>query len=630
MPQGFDWFIDAPARVSKRASADPGELLTHAETPRPLDHAPPLWVRIALAGMAITLVVVIFSGLYLQSVFGESSRRALEKGVQDHLELLAPAVRSALARDDVADLQRIALAGKKIEALRVTVILPDGSVVAESERRLPIASHADRPEFIAAMRDGHGQHERRSTTVGEPYRYVARRLDDDAQRPLGVLRLALPARAVEANQKEALTALLLAALFSLPIALALAWLLARRIARPLEEMTDAAQRMASGDFAQLPRGLRDDEEGRLAEALGKMGQAISQMLAAGESERLHLESILTSMAEGVLAIDLDGRVLRINLSAVESLGLHSRPAAGTPLEEFLRVPPIVTALREGLQGVATAAQDVRLPGTAGHVLSVGAVPMTTSEGDVLGAVMVLRDVTVIRRLEGMRLDFVANVSHELRTPLAAVSSAIETIVDLGEDEPEMRARLLETAGRHGHRLGAIVDDLLSLSRIESEGDLLERVPVDLLRTIRAAAGTAVNEAHRRTVTLELPTPDADPIRVIGHEGRLEQVWINLLTNAMKYNRDGGSVRVSAEAQTERGMAVVRISDTGPGIPAEHLPRIFERFYRVDKSRSRDQGGTGLGLAIVKHIVRTHRGHVEVTSTSGEGTVFEIQLPLAPC
>jgi two-component system phosphate regulon sensor histidine kinase PhoR len=290
------------------------------------------------------------------------------------------------------------------------------------------------------------------------------------------------------------------------------------------------------------------------------------------------------------------------------------------------LPEISTLVRAALRGRVVEETDVSLPGAAGRVVSVGAVPIRSAGGASRGAVVVLRDVTVMRRLERIRLDFVANVSHELRTPLAAMSSAMETVQSLGDTEPEARAGMVAVALRQAERLGAIVDDLLALSQIESEGDRLERSSVPLLRAIRQAAAAVAPAAAGAAVTVELPH-DAEDLAVLGHEGRLEQVWVNLLTNAVKYNRPGGKVTVEVSTDAARREACVALRDTGQGIPAQAIPRIFERFYRVDTGRSREQGGTGLGLAIVKHIVRAHRGRIDVESEPGVGSVFRVHLPL---
>jgi two-component system phosphate regulon sensor histidine kinase PhoR len=593
----------------------------------PSRRAPPLWLRIAVAVLGAFLVATAVAGIFLGSRLREMGERTVEDRIRRDLGLLAPAARSALERGDVTVLADVARAAKE-QGVRVTVIRPDGEVIAESDHPLPLANHADRPEVKEALASGTGVGIRHSTTVDEDMLYMAQRLDAADGRVVGYLRLARPLVAVSAIDDELLRVLVLAALVGLPVAAGVGWLAARRIAKPLEDMTSAAMRMAAGDFSQLPRGERDDEAGRLAEALRAMGQGISATLGASEAGRAELSAILGSMAEGVIALGPDERILHANRSAAECLQLTAVPQPGAPLVEVVRLPEISAIVRTALGGKGAAETDVMLPGTAGRVVSVGAAPIRAAGGESHGAVVVLRDVTVMRRLERMRLDFVANVSHELRTPLTAMSSAIETLQSLDDHESAARADMADVASRHAKRLAAIVDDLLVLSQIESEGDRLERATVPLLRGIRQAAGTVAPAATAAGVTVELKL-GPDGIRVLGHEGRLEQVWVNLLTNAVKYNRRGGSVTIDVATDAAHREACVSVRDTGQGIPAEAITRIFERFYRVDKGRSRDQGGTGLGLAIVKHIVRAHRGRIEVQSEPGAGSTFRVHLPLAP-
>jgi len=598
--------------------------MTEGSSPR---RAAPLWVRIAGSVLVAFLAATAAAGFFIGSRMRDLAERTVEARIDGDLVLLTPMVRAALLQGDAPRLAEIASAGKH-SGVRVTVIHSDGEVVGESDHALPLENHHDRPEVLEALAKGRGKSIRHSATIDVDLLYVALRIDDPATgKSAGILRLSRPLEAVATIDDELVRVFLLAGAFGLPVAAIVAWFAARRIARPLEDMTAAATRMAGGDFARLPHVERADEAGRLADALRQMAGGISTMLETSEAGRAELSAILESMTEGVIALDPDEKIRHANRSAAECLLLAKTPEPGVPLVEVVRLPEISAIARAALKGKAVAETDVPLPGAAGRVLSVGAAPIRATSGESRGAVLVLRDVTVMRRLERMRLDFVANVSHELRTPLAAMSSAMETVQSLGDAEPQARAQMVDLALRHAKRLGAIVDDLLALSQIESEGDRLERVPTPLLRAVRQAAAAVAPAADAAGVTLEIPR-DSEDREVLGHEGRLEQVWVNLLSNAVKYNRPGGRVTIEVSIDAARGEACVAVKDTGQGIPDAALPRIFERFYRVDKGRSRDQGGTGLGLAIVKHIVRAHRGRIDVESEPGVGSVFRVHLPLA--
>ena len=594
----------------------------------PLRPALPLWMRIGGAVLAGYLLATVAAGLFLSSQLENQGAESRRTQMDETLALLAAPAEHALATGDLDSFHAVTAAAAPMEHLRITLIATDGEVVAESQRPLPLSNHADRPEIRDALRDGMGESVRESTTVGEKLRYVARRLGP-ADAPLGVLRVSM-STAVDARDAADLSQLLMLALAAgLVVVAVVGWYASRKIARPLEEMTVAASRMAAGDFESMPRGHRDDEAERLAEALRRMGRELATTLNASESDRAELGAILGSMVEGVVALDTDQRILRVNRGAVGVLDLAGEPEVGAPLSDVVRLPDLAELVRRALAGEHVMDTDVEFPGPAGRVVNLSASPIRGPGGRVKGAVLVLRDVTSLRRLERARLDFVANVSHELRTPVAAVMGALETVQDLGDgEEPEASRRLVATAFRNAHRLSSIVNDLLALSAIETEAGRMELVAVPLLRSIRSATSALATESERNAIDVQVPSAREQEILVTGHEGRLELVWVNLIGNAIKYTHEGGRVRVTAESHAARRLACVTVQDTGCGIPPDALTRIFERFYRVDTARSRDRGGTGLGLAIVKHIVRAHRGNVDVESTPGEGTTFRVWLPLS--
>ncbi len=502
--------------------------------------------------------------------------------------------------------------------LRVTLIRADGEVIADNESPLPISNHGSRPEVEAARANGNGTDRRRSTTTGEPFYYFARRLDRDGK-TLGYVRAAAPLAEIDRSVAEMRTTLALGGLATLVLGLVGAAFVARWLARPLEQIQTAAERIAAGDLAVATRVHGPVEAERLAGAIHRMAEQLAQRFEAVERARHEIEAILASMAEGVIAVDRDERTLLMNSAAARFLGIPAPLPVGTPLWQAVRFPELEAALRSVLSGAPEARGDARSPGDGTSVLTISVTPVAPS----LGAVALISDVTKLRRLEQVRIDFVANVSHELRTPLAAVLGAIETLSDASVTDDD-RVRFLDIAQRNSVRLKAIVDDLLELSRIEAEGDRLQLEPLRLDEPVTNAAAALRGAAASKGVRLEIePSPN---LIVSGNEKRLEQVFTNLIENAIKYTPTGG--RISVRSRGENGSAVVDVEDTGIGIPPEALPRVFERFFRVDKSRSREMGGTGLGLAIVKHSVRAHGGKVVVTSELGKGSTFSVRLPLA--
>jgi two-component system phosphate regulon sensor histidine kinase PhoR len=409
------------------------------------------------------------------------------------------------------------------------------------------------------------------------------------------------------------------------LAIALGWLLARRAARPVEELCTAAQRLAAGDVdAALPSAELAEVAG-LSAAFGRLKeQLVERGLTIGR-QGTQQEAVLGSMIEGVLAIDARQRIVGMNRAAADLLGVDLEGVLRRPLQEVIRNPDLrrfallAIDCREPVEDdlVLRAARDrtIRLRGTALRDVS--------GEG---GAVIVLNDVTDIERLETVRRDFVANVSHELKTPVASIKGFVETLLDGALDDPSDSRRFLEIVARQADRLASIIEDLLALSRIEqSEGSgNLPLEPTRIVDVFAAATADCGPRAAERSIRLNATCDES----LVGEVNPplLEQAIINLVDNAIKYSDPGREVRISAELEGEE--LVIRVIDEGAGIEAEHLPRLFERFYRVDKARSRKLGGTGLGLSIVKHIVQAHGGGVTVESTPGVGSTFRIGLPAA--
>ena len=447
---------------------------------------------------------------------------------------------------------------------------------------------------------------------------------DGAQ--VGVLRH-VPAEArLERALREARSAALLAALGGFALALALVRRASRQVLEPLDELEQGARRLASG-AEPAPLRLADgpQELHAIAASMNSLAGALGERVASLSRARAELEAVLGSMAEGVVAVDSDERVLLMNSAAARLLSLDAPPASGLPLWTRVRHAELELRLRQVLSDGRPWTGDAGAPRADGLVLGLSIAPIEGAEpaGRPAGAVVLLSDVTSVRRLEQVRIDFVANVSHELRTPLAAIMGALETLSEPDAD-PETVRRFLELANRNATRLQAIVNDLLDLSKIEAEAETMAVEPLRADVPLRTAAGALAGAAEAKGVALELPPPLAADVQVAGHAQRLEQVFTNLLENAIKYTPAGGRVSVRAVA-TPREVRF-EVQDTGIGIPAASLPRVFERFYRVDRSRARDMGGTGLGLAIVKHAVKAHGGTVSATSEEGRGSCFRVSLP----
>lgn len=409
------------------------------------------------------------------------------------------------------------------------------------------------------------------------------------------------------------------------IATLLSWLLARSVGRPIQRMTDVAQRMAQGELSARTPSQVSRQIGSLGDTMNLMAEQLQQRVQELESQQTQAQAILESMVEGVLALDGDARVLWLNASARRLFGVSADEAEGKRLLELFRQPEMEGLIREALASRRPVVREVQAFGPTAEVIQFQVTPCRSGERGA-ALVLVAQDVTEMRRLEGMRREFVANVSHELKTPLTSIKGLVETLLHGALEDPANNRRFVSLIDADAARLGRLIDDLLELSQIESKAVPLVLQPVALRPFFEGLLPLFAHPLRERHITLDLAVP-ADAPAVKGDPERLRQVFVNLLDNAVKFNRTGGRVKVSASAA---GAAVqVAVTDTGAGIPEADLPRIFERFYRVDKARSRALGGTGLGLSIVKHLAELHHGSVEVRSRVGEGSTFIVTLPAWP-
>jgi len=404
----------------------------------------------------------------------------------------------------------------------------------------------------------------------------------------------------------------------------LAAVAALSLARTLDDMTELVRRLAAGDYSARVRGDRGGRAGRLGAALDDLAARVQETVGELSRDKAQLSAVLDQMTEAVVAVDAAGAVLVVNPALSRLLAIDAEAARGRRYIETLRHNGIVGLIGAVLRGAKPVAQEVRLFAPEELVFDAHAAPLMQN-GRVAGALLVLHDISRLRRLEQMRRDFVANVSHELRTPLASIKGFAETLLAGAIDDPENRMEFVRTIDEHSNRLTKLVDDLLDLSAIESGHRSPRLSAVDLPAALAEAAHGFAPIAEERGVTLEvLPSPGLP--RALADPDQLRQIVANLLDNAIKYTENGGRVEVGAEPW--KGGVRVTVRDTGVGIPEKDLPRVFERFYRVDKARSREAGGTGLGLSIVKHLVEAQGGEVSVESRQPGGSAFRFTLRAA--
>jgi two-component system phosphate regulon sensor histidine kinase PhoR len=572
-------------------------------------------------------VLLLFSISLLGIVIVKRVEQQDLKQIEESLRTKAILVREAVRDRPASELprlqQRVVALGHEI-GTRITLLAEDGRVLADSEEDpTEMDNHDSRPEVRAARDAPWGKATRFSSTLGQPMMYVAVRAEDPGA-AVGYVRVALSLDSVHERLAHLGYLVWTTAVATAVAAQILAYLLARRITQPIEELTAGVKRVASGSYGHKVYVPGRDEVGMLAQTFNDMSERSEAQFAQLEEDRQQLRMILSGMVEGVVALDAQQRILFANERAIQLLGLQSGAASGRKLWEVVRRRALQDVLRRVLAKPEPHQEEIHWDGPAARSLTVYAAPMPGSPPR--GAVLVLHDTTEQRRLERVRQEFVANVSHELKTPLSVIKACAETLLEGAVDDPQHRGPFLERIAEQADRLYALILDLLSLARIESGTEALEYQAVPVAQIVMACLERHRTRADAKGLLLEAvlgPNPDSE-VAVWADEDAVNQILDNLIDNALKYTLTGGHVMV--RWREEEAQVCLEIEDTGIGIPQQDLPRIFERFYRVDKARSRELGGTGLGLSIVKHLVQAMQGSVQATSRLGQGTTFAVRLP----
>jgi len=492
---------------------------------------------------------------------------------------------------------------------RATVIDASGKVLADSDANpQTMENHATRPEFIAALHGQIGSNVRTSHTLGIDFLYVA------APIPGGAVRLAYPLATVQEAMAQVQKRVLWASLLAVLVATILAGVMAHSIAQRLRRVVLFAEQIAAGNLSARVAESSTDEIGKVASALDHTARQWEESFTALERSRSELETLLNSIQDAVVAVAADRRLQWVNGTMLRMLGRNVH--VGSPLTDAVRDPGALRAIEESIAShQVRSARAVSL--FPGRMFSVTAAPMPGG-----GAVAVLHDITEIERVEKTRRDFIANVSHELRTPLTSVQGYTETLLDTVSPSDSRVREFLEIIRKNSDRMARLTNDLLTLARVESGEQKMEVQPVQARALLEDAITNFRDLAQGMNLGVQME--ECPPVVVAADRHAIQQVFSNLLENAMKYAHSGSQVSVGARETA--GGAEFYVRDFGPGIASEHLPRIFERFYRVDKARSKETGGTGLGLAIVKHIILNHGGKVRVESQLNHGSTFFFTLP----
>ena len=570
-----------------------------------------LVVIIALAA------VTAYGAVALRSFYLDQTAAVLEARAR----LVHQQIQPYLAAPDTAAIDALCKTAGRLSETRITVMNRFGKVLGESHS-LPesMEYHQNRPEFIAALDGRVGRALRYSTTLNQTMMYVA------IATPEAVIRTALSVSAID----EALASLrwrigLGGGLVAL-VAAGVSWWVSRRVTRPIQQLQAGAERFARGDLEHRGAVYDTVELAAVAEAMNTVASQLADRIQDAVRRRMEIAAILSSMDEGVVALDAEERILRVNRAAATFFGAKSpEHCKGLTIQEVVRSSDLLRLVARARQSGSRAETDIRLFDLEERILYARCTPLRDPQDSPIGLLLVLGDVTPMRRLENMRRDFAANVSHEIKTPLTAIKGFVETLYHGQVDDPDEAHRFLGIIDRHVQRLSILIEDLMQLSRIEKEAENPEMpMPVEEIGPVVANAVDLCREAAAaRQIAVDYQPPRTT-LRGRIAAPLIERAVVNLIDNAIKYSEPGAQVTVvlSADAQGCR----IQVTDQGPGIPRQHLDRLFERFYRVDKARSRKLGGTGLGLAIVKHIAQAHGGEVTVESTLGKGSTFTIVLP----
>ena len=563
-----------------------------------------IFFKMLAAAAVVVLVSAITMDITIRHVWESSLRDEIRRELTAKTRMFANRVEI----DQQHSLQDIASQEALAAGARATIIDPTGKVLADSEADpANMENHRTRKEFAAAFAGNIGVDERRSHTIGIPFLYVAVPVSG------GAVRMAYPLSDLEAASRQVHNALLMASALSLALVMLLAGIAAHATARRLQRIVSFADRIAAGDLTARISATSLDEIGQVATALDKTARKLEESFQAVQNSQRQLETLLNSMQDAVIAVGADGRVQWANRGMERLVPQRTRLQA--PVVETVRDPQFLAAVRDATEGrrIASARAASIVPGRS---FDVTAAPLPGG-----GAVAVLRDLTETERVEKTRRDFIANVSHELRTPLTSIQGYTETLLDSTSENGHVR-EFLEIIRKSATRMSRLTEDLLTLARVESgetRFDVQPTLPGDLLNdAVESFQDLA------RAQGIELTVEENSHTLVHADREAIHQVFANLIENAMKYA--GSGKRIVLGACDSGSVVQFYVRDFGPGIAFEHLPRLFERFYRVDKARSRESGGTGLGLAIAKHIVLAHHGAIRAESELNHGSTFYFTLP----
>ncbi|PZE21478.1 two-component system histidine kinase PnpS [Paenibacillus xerothermodurans] len=592
--------------------------------------------RARLTLIFITLIgaSVLIAGLFMAQMLKNSHIEALQTSMERELRVILVTLDWTAGGSDEEQVRYFNEQANRLRSsadARITYIRADGKVLGDSDHDpVDMENHFSREEVVEARESGQaGTDIRYSTTLRQNMLYVAIPVTQGDQLQ-GYLRLAMSLAEVEAAIRQLWLVLLIGLLAVFIIAGLISYRVALGLTRPIEQITKVAGQITNMNYQARFHGRKQGEVGQLGQAINRMADSLQLQMNRILEDENRLKSVLENMISGVMMIDRDGKIALLNRSAEDILGFSAKELLGKKFDEAKQQFEFTQLIQECIESKELIRDEMIFYYPSERILEINLIPMSPAEDQWAGVLVVLHDITAMRRLERMRSEFVANVSHELKTPIAAVKGFAETLLAGALNDKETAKSFLQIIFDESERLNRLIGDILELSKIESKRIPLQFSPVHLQTFIENCLNVVNSEAAKKSIELEMRVDD--DLYMEADEDRLRQILINLLSNGINYTPEGGKVKVKVEATTgsmglDKEQIRMTITDTGMGIPKKDLPRIFERFYRVDKARSRSSGGTGLGLSIVKHLVELHKGTIRVESEVGMGSKFIIELPV---
>lgn len=581
-------------------------------------------MRITISFLIVLTVLVGFIGIYVGKLLENTYLDILESRLSKEAKIISDDIFFNHLFTNPEQLQNQIKQFSQGISARITVINKDGKVLGDTEsdpNSMP--NHLYRPEVQNAIKEGIGQTIRYSVTLKHDMLYVAIPMKENGE-IAGIIRLAVPETTISETVKKIWFSLTLGLLGTFLVFGIIIGNVSHMVTRPIEEIIKVAREVTGKNYKKRIAINPKGEIGQLAQAINFMIESLEQQMSTLTENKQRLQGIINNLFSGILLVNDNRRIVLANEASTQLLGYKLENLIGHSYQEIGKSTGLNPLIGRCLEYGDKVRDEIHLYYPEEKIIDVNLASYKNDTGEIKGVIVLLHDITSIRRLEKLRSEFVANVSHELKTPITSIKGFTETLLDGALEDPEISRYFLTIINEESDRLYRLISDILDLSRVEQKKMPLKIEEMNITKLIKETASLLREEARDKGIALIIPPTD-DRILFEGDSDRLRQVLLNLISNAINYTPENGEVRIKVR-ETGENQIELQVSDTGIGIEPEHLHRIFERFYRVDKARSRESGGTGLGLAIVKHLVESHHGQITVESQEGMGTTFTILLP----